>query len=127
MIDTWIIENADDVQVILFLVLFVLFWMAEGVIPKRTGPMHRRERWLVNLWLTWLNVAVLSLLLVTFFGIAVWGQKQDVGLFNYTTLPMSLLIIGTLLARGFIHYLMHREPLFWLIHRVIIWIRNSTC
>ena len=42
MIDAWILENANDVQVVLFFVLFVLFGLAEGVVPKRTGPMQRR-------------------------------------------------------------------------------------
>ena len=71
--ETWIIDNADDVQVILFLVLFALFALAETIEPEREGPMNRKARWFTNLLLTTINVAVLSLLPVTFFGVAVWA------------------------------------------------------
>jgi len=122
MIDQWISQNANDLQVALFFTLFFLFSLAEVFEPKRPGPMHRKERWLTNLLMTALNITVMGLLPVTFFGMAVWANKQGYGLFNYFTLPVGVLVIGTLLARGFIsfftHYLMHRVPLFWRLHRV---------
>ncbi len=120
--ETWIIDNADDVQVILFLVLFALFALAETIEPKRDGPMHRKARWFTNLLLTTINVAVLSLLPVTFFGVAVWATIEGYGLFNYFEMPGWLLISGTLLARGFIsfftHFLMHKVPVFWRLHQI---------
>ncbi len=122
MLDQWIIQNADDLQVALFFSLFFIFSLAEVLAPKRPGPMHRKERWLTNLLMTALNIAVMGMLPVTFFGVAVWAQKQGYGLFNYFSLPLGALIIGTLLARGFIsfftHYLMHKVPLLWRLHRV---------
>jgi len=122
MIDTWITANADTVQFALFFTLFAVFGLVEGLVPKRSGPMHRKERWLTNLVLTTLNVSVLSLLPVTFFGMAVWTQTQGYGLFNSVALPLGVLVIGTLLARGFIsfftHYLMHKVPMLWRLHRV---------
>jgi len=122
MIDQWISQNADDLQVALFFSLFFIFSLAEILAPKRPGPMHRKERWLTNLSMTALNIAVMGMLPVTFFGVAVWAQKQGYGLFNYFSLPLGVLVIGTLLARGFIsfftHYLMHKVPLLWRLHRV---------
>jgi sterol desaturase/sphingolipid hydroxylase (fatty acid hydroxylase superfamily) len=94
----------------------------EVLAPKRPGPMFRKERWLTNFLMTALNIAVMGMLPVTFFGVAVWAQKQDYGLFNYFSLPLGVLVVGTLLARGFIsfftHYLMHKVPLLWRLHRV---------
>lgn len=122
MIDQWIIQNANDLQVALFFTLFFIFSLAEVLEPKRTGPMRRKERWLTNLLMTALNIAVMSMLPITFFGVAVWAQKQGFGLFNYFTLPLLGTLIATLLARGFIsfftHYLMHKVPLLWQLHRV---------
>ncbi|MCI0699038.1 sterol desaturase family protein [candidate division KSB1 bacterium] len=122
MIDKWISQNANDLQVALFFALFFIFSLAEVLAPKRPGPMHRKERWLTNLLMTALNIAVMGMLPVTFFGVAVWAQKQGYGLFNYFALPLGVLVIGTLLARGFIsfftHYLMHKVPLLWRLHRV---------
>jgi sterol desaturase/sphingolipid hydroxylase (fatty acid hydroxylase superfamily) len=122
MIDQWIIQNAGDLQVALFFFLFFIFSLAEVLAPKRPGPMHRKERWLTNLLMTALNIAVMGMLPVTFFGVAVWVQKQGYGLFNDFPLPVAVLVIGTLLARGFIsfftHYLMHKVPLLWRLHRV---------
>lgn len=122
MIDQWIIQNADDLQVALFLSLFFIFSLAEVLAPKRPGPIHRKERWLTNLLMTALNIAIMGMLPVTFFGVAVWVQKQGYGFFNYLSLPLGVLVIGTLLARGFIsfftHYRMHKVPLLWRLHRV---------
>ena len=126
MIDTWIIENAESVQVALFFTLFAIFALVEALAPKRSGPVHRKERWLTNLVLTTLNIIVMGLLPVTFFGMAVWAQEQGYGLFNYVSLPLGVLVIGTLLARGFIsfftHYLMHKVPVLWRLH----WVHHSS-
>ncbi|RME58563.1 sterol desaturase family protein, partial [Candidatus Parcubacteria bacterium] len=122
MIDQWISQNANDLQVILFFTLFFIFSLAEVFEPKRPGPMRRRERWVTNLLMTALNIAVMSLLPVTFFDVAIWAQGQGFGLFNYFSLPLVGTLIATLLARGFIsfftHYLMHKVPLLWRLHRV---------
>ncbi|MFQ5638360.1 MAG: sterol desaturase family protein [bacterium] len=122
MFDKWISQNANDLQVVLFFTLLFLFSLAEVFGPKRPGPMHRKERWLTNYLMTALNIVVMGLLPVTFFGVAVWAQEHGYGLFNFFSTPMGVLVIGTLLARGFIsfftHYLMHKVPLLWRLHRV---------
>ena len=96
--------------------------LAEALAPKRPGPIRRKERWRANLLLTTLNIIVLGLLPVTFFGTAVWGQERALGLFNLVALPLPALVVGTLLARGFIsfftHFLMHKIPILWRLHRV---------
>ena len=49
MIDQWITQNANDLQVALFFILFFVFGLAELLAPKRPGPMQRKERWLAEL------------------------------------------------------------------------------
>ena len=119
--ETWIIEHANDAQVILFFVLFAVLVFVELIVPLREVPA-RKARWGANLSLTVLNIAVLSAIPVTFFTVAVWALEAGVGLFNAVSLPAALLILFTLLGRGFIsfftHYLMHRVPVLWRLHRV---------
>ena len=62
MIDRWIIENADSVQMALFFTLFAIFALVEVLAPRRGGLQHRKERWLTNLSLTTLNVIIMGLL-----------------------------------------------------------------
>ncbi len=122
MIDQWITQNAESLQFVLFFALLLIFGLAEAFEPKRPGPMQRKQRWLTNFLLTALNVVVLSLLPVTFFSAAVWAHKNGFGLFNRFALPFGVLIAGNPLGRGFIsfftHYLMHKMPLLWRLHRV---------
>ena len=122
MIDRWMLQNAEDVQVALFFALFALFTLVEILAPGRPGPVRRRERWLVNLLLTALNVVVMGMLPVTFFGGAIWAQNQSFGVFNWIALPLSALVVFNLLVRGFIsfltHFLMHKVPILWSLHRV---------
>ena len=122
MIDTWISTHGNQVQIILFFTLFAVFALVEVLAPRRPGPMQRKERWITNLLLTALNVVVLALVPVTFFGVAAWAREQGLGLFNHFTLPLVLLVVSNLLVRGFIsfitHYMMHKLPLLWRVHRV---------
>lgn len=122
MLDQWIRANADDVQVVVFFSLFAVLAIVEILAPRRPGPAERRTRWVANLLLTALNITVMSLLPVTFLGVAVWSQERNLGLLNQFAMPLGLLIVATLLCRGFIsfftHLLMHKVPLFWRVHRV---------
>jgi sterol desaturase/sphingolipid hydroxylase (fatty acid hydroxylase superfamily) len=92
------------------------------IAPRRPGPMHRRTRWWTNTLLTALNVVVLSLLPVSFFGVAIWSQQHGLGLLANTALPAGGAVAATLLGRGFIswctHYLNHKVPVLWRVHRV---------
>jgi len=121
MLDQWIIDNSNDLQVILFFALFGILAAVELLAPRRTGKTRRR-RWIANLSLTALNIVVLSLLPVTFFATAVWAQGRGVGLLSLVALPAVVLLLCTLLGRAFVsfftHWLMHRVPLLWRLHRV---------
>ena len=122
MLDQWIIQNANDLQVILFFTLFGVFSVVELLAPRRTGEMRRRRRWVTNLSLTALNIVILSLLPVTFFAAAVWAEARDFGLISMVGPPLAVSVLFTLLGRAFLsfltHWLMHRVGLLWRLHRV---------
>jgi sterol desaturase/sphingolipid hydroxylase (fatty acid hydroxylase superfamily) len=118
----WILVNGGDVQAAGFAVLLIVFAVAERAAPRRPAGSDRALRWRTNLALTVTNVVVLSLMPLTFLGAAAWAERRGWGLLNVVALPLVPLIVVNLLLRGFIsffmHYLMHKLPLFWRLHRV---------
>jgi sterol desaturase/sphingolipid hydroxylase (fatty acid hydroxylase superfamily) len=122
MVDLWIVEHANSVQGILFFILFAVLAFVEMAVPTRPRLPRPNKRWVTNLALTTVNIFVLSLLPITFFGAAVWAQTHGYGLLNGSSLPFGLVVVATLLARGFIsfftHYLMHKVNVLWRLHRV---------
>jgi sterol desaturase/sphingolipid hydroxylase (fatty acid hydroxylase superfamily) len=99
--------------------------------PRRALAVHWVRRWTTNLSLFGLSVVVLRALrtIATFVAVplvttaaAFWAQAHDIGLFNLFTLPLWLDILLTLVVLDFAiwlqHWLSHKVPLFWRVHRV---------
>jgi len=122
MFDAWIVRHADDVQAALFLTLFAAMAFAEALAPARPAPPERRSRWWPNLLLTAINIGVQSLLPVSFLAAALWAYDNGWGLLQLVALPGAGVVAVTLLGRAFVsfstHYLMHKVPLLWRLHRV---------
>jgi sterol desaturase/sphingolipid hydroxylase (fatty acid hydroxylase superfamily) len=118
----WIMTHGGDLQAAGFFALLVAFAVAERFVPRRQAHGDRSLRWRTNLILTAINVAVLSALPLSFLAAALWAEEHGWGLLNAVSLPLAPLIVVNLLLRGFIsffmHYLMHRIPFFWRLHRV---------
>lgn len=122
MLEQWIIDQDADLQVGVFFGFYSLFLLAEVYIPQRRTSPKRRSRWPTNLLLSVINIAVLSLLPISLFGLATWAESQRIGLLNQLPLPIAAFVISNLLLRGFIsfftHWLMHKIPWLWRLHRV---------
>lgn len=118
----WIQTEAERLQYLVFFGLFALLALAETRFPRRPGTSRRRSRWPTNLGLTALNVLTLGALPVSLVAAARWAEVHGWGLLRGVSLPVAVLLVVNLLARGFIsfatHYLMHKVPLFWRLHRV---------
>jgi sterol desaturase/sphingolipid hydroxylase (fatty acid hydroxylase superfamily) len=118
----WILRNGEAIQVELFFTLLAVLAVLETFLARRPGPMERRMRWPANLFLTFVNFLALGAIPLSLLTAAAWAQSQGWGLFNVLSLPVWLVVVLTLLVRGFIsfstHYLMHHVPLFWRLHRV---------
>ena len=118
----WIQVYGGDLQVALFFGLFMLLAVAERLRPSRPGGLERRGRWPANIGLTVLNLIVLGALPVSFITAAHWASTQGWGVLHLVALPVSLAVLVNLLLRGLLsfltHFLMHKVPVLWRIHRV---------
>jgi sterol desaturase/sphingolipid hydroxylase (fatty acid hydroxylase superfamily) len=118
----WILAHGETLQITLFFSLLIVLAVVEPVFPGHPGPMDRRMRWPANLLLTLLNFITLSVLPVSLIAASMWTQEQGWGLLHFVQLPLAALIAVNLLVRAFIsfftHFLMHKVPLLWRVHRV---------
>jgi sterol desaturase/sphingolipid hydroxylase (fatty acid hydroxylase superfamily) len=122
MFSDWLITHGETVQFGAYFTWLAALAIAELAWPHRPGPMQRGRRWTTNFALTVLNVSALGVLPIGFLGVALWAQREGIGILNVVPLPVPALIGANLLARSFIafltHYLMHMVPAFWRVHRV---------
>jgi len=87
-----------------------------NIEPKRSA------RWPVNIGFGLVNGAVVSLLPIGTVLAAAWAAANDTGLLTALSTPFWLLVIMTILCRSLcqyvFHWLVHRVPLLWSVHRV---------
>lgn len=120
--EAWLLANGEKLQLGLFLGLGVALAVWEGrcVVPRRVAA--RAQRWPVNLALTALNVALLSLLPLSLLGGGLWANERGFGVLPALGLGGLTALVATLLLRGlvswYIHAAMHAVPWFWRVHRV---------
>jgi len=118
----WLNREGENFQLILFFGLLFLLILFELLIPFRKMNNKRKQRWSANYSMTLLNVILLSSLPVSFISISVIAERNNWGLLNQLHLPLALVVIASLLFRGFIsfftHFLMHKVPFLWRLHRI---------
>lgn len=123
----WMLENGESLQVILFFSFLGGFLIVERIWPRRPGPMWEKraqKRIVTNTLLTVMTILTMPLVPVSMIAAAFWAESSGIGLFNNLpfALPLWSLALLTLLLRGFIsfatHYLNHRIPILWRLHRV---------
>jgi sterol desaturase/sphingolipid hydroxylase (fatty acid hydroxylase superfamily) len=106
-----------------FLGVFTAMVLWEFVRPRRPLPHARRQRWVTNLGLTFLNMALVRITVGgAAFAAAVFAAEQGVGLLHWMTLPLWAAVVVTLLGLDFAvylqHVMVHAVPVLWRLHRV---------
>lgn len=116
----WLIYDSEEFQFMLYFGLLGILIIVESIANYR--KVKRGKRWVVNFLLTLLAIISMSLIPVTFISSAHFAEQNEWGLFNILEFNEVLLGLLTLLLRGFIsfltHFLAHKIPLFWRVHRV---------
>lgn len=95
----------------------------EAVMPRRRLEAAQGLRWSSNLLLYLLDATLARVLLPVFtVGAAIYAQERGWGLLNLAELPIVLAAVVTFavidFSRYFQHWLLHRVPLLWRLHRV---------
>lgn len=119
-------ENEATYRLVVFLGLFTLFAIFETLAPRRTRSQSRKNRWITNWGLTFVNFLALRVLAVIVpllaVGAAVHAQTLGWGLFNFTALPDWIEVMLAMLILDFIiwgqHLITHKIPILWRLHRV---------
>ncbi len=118
-----LLENQNDVYTAVMLAALGVTLLWEMWFPRRGPAAPRAARWRLNFLLMPINMLVLYIAVpVTTVTLALIAANAGWGLFNRIQVPFAAaLAAGFLLldlARYGQHFLMHRVPMLWRIHRV---------
>lgn len=106
-----------------FLGVFTTMALWEFFRPRRRLLHPRRQRWVTNLGLTFLNMVLVWITVGgAAYAAAVFAAEQRVGLLHWMTLPPWAAVAVTLLVLDFTvylqHVMVHAVPVLWRLHRV---------
>jgi sterol desaturase/sphingolipid hydroxylase (fatty acid hydroxylase superfamily) len=121
-IEAFVRVSFEPLQYAAFFGVFAIFALLEGVAPRDPSPAMRVRRWPSNVVLTAANIVVLSALPVGIVAAADFSAGARFGLLHAIDVaPWAAFAIG-FLGRAFLswgtHYLNHKVPFLWAIHRV---------
>jgi len=107
----------------IFLGGLLLFLVLELLLPYRRPSLPKLKRWLINLGLTAINSAVLSLTVAgAVAATAAYVTEHRLGVLNLLDLPGWARLMATVIFMDFMlyvwHLLNHEMPLLWRFHRV---------
>ncbi|SPH18641.1 hypothetical protein DEA8626_02181 [Defluviimonas aquaemixtae] len=121
-IETFLRLNGDTALYIVFFGAIAGFGLLETRIALREAGANRRRRWPVNWALTAINIMLLGALPVSSLLISDWARDDGLGLMNrlglasYVAIPAGILAFS--LQSWAVHFVMHKTPILWRIHRV---------
>ncbi|ACT58630.1 sterol desaturase family protein [Hirschia baltica] len=118
-------ENFETIlRLASFLGAFAIFALLEMYFPDRKRKLTRLQRWTGSFGLVILsNVLVKLALPLGLAAIAIWAGEQGVGLFNMVLewpywMVFIICFLALDLAIWFQHFLTHKIPFLWRLHRV---------
>lgn len=121
-IEAFVRAQFEPLQYVAFFGVFFVFALLEARAPRDEAPADRAWRWPTNWILTIANIVVTSAMPVTMIAAADYARANGVGLLNVVEVPLAAAFAIGFLGRGFIswgtHYLNHKVPFLWAIHRV---------
>lgn len=121
-VEAFVRTQFEPLQYAAFFGVFMLLAIAETGVARDAAPPERARRWPANWILTALNVVIMGAMPVSMIAAADYASAEGVGLLNVIDLPLAAAFAVGFLGRGFIswgtHYLNHKVPFLWAIHRV---------
>lgn len=106
-----------------FFSILVIMMLLEWRTPARKSPIKGGQRWFANFGLVFASSLIARLAVpVGLTAVALYAQKNGIGLFNLIELPSIVVIVASLLLLDILiywqHRLFHRVPILWRLHRV---------
>jgi sterol desaturase/sphingolipid hydroxylase (fatty acid hydroxylase superfamily) len=121
-IEAFLRASFEPLQYAAFFGIFAAFALLERVAPRDPSPALRLWRWPANVALTALNILVMAALPVGIIAAADWAQGASFGALHAVAVPPVAAFVIGFLGRAFLswgtHYLNHKVPFLWAIHRV---------
>lgn len=101
---------------------FGLLAAAELLWPARRGRDKDKWRIALNFALGLTNTALLTLVPISGFAVALLAQNRQWGLFHTVPIPLTMTAITLFIMRSlmgyWLHRLLHQWPLLWRVHRL---------
>jgi sterol desaturase/sphingolipid hydroxylase (fatty acid hydroxylase superfamily) len=118
-----LVDNEGAIRIAAFGATFALMAAWEVAAPRRALSLPKGRRWLANLGVTLLNVALVRVLFPTAaVGVALAAGERHWGLFNIVTVPAPLAFVLSFIVLDFViwiqHIAFHRVPLLARLHRM---------
>ncbi len=115
--------NTNMIAIGLLLGALFFFLILELAVPYRKASVSKLKRWLNNLGLGVLNVALMQLVFVSLaVATANYVTGKDIGMLNMVQVPDFLVIIDSIILMDLTlyawHVLLHHLPILWRFHRV---------
>ena len=103
--------------------IFLLMISWECLSPRRVLSVGRKRRWIINLGLSALNIAIMRVTIGTVAYLsAITAKEHSFGLLNQFAIPNELSLLITVLFLDFAiyvqHILAHKWSLLWRLHQV---------
>ena len=116
-------RNDIAIRFIFFFSIFIIIAFWESLAPRRPLTTSKKQRWLNNLGLTFLNPLMVRLIIpVLAVNIALKAQERDWGLLNNFDLPYWLDIVVGIIVLDLViylqHVMFHAIPILWRLHMV---------
>lgn len=118
----WLSADVGTLWLAAFCAVMLPLTLLEAVMPAFRDDAARTRRWPANFSLALVNAALAALLPISSVLAAEWAWQHGVGLLNQLSGWTWIAAAATLVARSLsgyvIHWLMHKAPLLWRLHRV---------
>ena len=106
-----------------FFSILVIMMLFEWRKPARQSPIKNSKRWVANFGLVFVSSLIARLAVpIGLTAVALYTQKNGIGLFNLIELPNVIVIVLSLILLDILiywqHRLFHRVPILWRLHRV---------
>lgn len=122
-LNEFILANEKTIRSGFFFGILAVMAIWEIIAPRRALTVSKGVRWLNNLGIVFLNIALLRLAFpAAAVGVALFADQHGWGLLNYYQVPFWLAVVISIVVMDFIiylqHVMVHAVPLLWRLHRL---------